>query len=57
MKGKVTKMTDYRLKQRKILEQLCVWRRLSVEEQMRFNTAATEIQVDNLMTTYRRKYM
>ena len=50
-------MTDYRLKQRKILEQLCVWKKLSNAEQTRFNNASTEIQVDNLMTTYRRKYM
>lgn len=50
-------MTEYIKQQKKILKQMCVWGRIPKEEKQRFKTCTNEIQADNMMTTFRRKYL
>ena len=47
----------YRDEARRVLKDLCIYRKLTPEERDAFNNAKTEIQIDNLLTTFRRKYL
>lgn len=50
-------MKEYIKEQTKILKQMCVWGQIPKEEKQRFKNCANEIQADNMMTTFRHKYL
>lgn len=50
-------MAMYISEQKSVLKQLRVWHKLSADEKKKFAECKTYIQVDNLMVTFRRKYM
>lgn len=48
---------SYKREAREILKDLCVYDKLTDEEREAFRNATTEIQVDNLLVSFRRKYL
>ena len=48
---------DYRDAARRILKDLHVYRKLTYEDREAFDNATTEIQIDNLLAAFRRKYL
>lgn len=52
-----TTFADYLKEQKQVLKDLHIWRKLSAEEQMNFRSCTTEIQVDNKMRGFIRKYL
>ena len=51
------KMESYIAIQRDILSDLRIWCKLTRAEKEAFKSSKSEIQVDNFMTTFRRKYL
>ena len=50
-------MEQYIKEKVKILKQLHIWGKISKEEKARLNACTNEIQVDNMMGMFRRKYL
>ncbi len=50
-------LKHYKAIRRGILSSLQIWRKLTDEEKKQFNDCKNEIQVDNMMTMFRRKYL
>ena len=50
-------LEDYIMEHIDILDDLSIWRRLSTEEKQKFVSCTTEMQVDNLMHSFRDKYI
>lgn len=50
-------ITDYILAHRRMLTDMQIWKRLSSDEKQQFKACITEIQVDNMMTKFRRYYL
>lgn len=51
------KMESYIAIRRGILSDLRIWCKLTRAEKEAFKSSKSEIQVDNFMTTFRRKYL
>lgn len=52
-----TTLKEYIAEHRQILKDLCIWKHLTEEEKTQFKACTTEVQVDNLMASFRRKYL
>ena len=50
-------MKEYIKEQKQKLKQMCVWGQIPKEEKQRFKSCENEIQVDNMMTMFRHKYL
>lgn len=50
-------LKDYIDEHREMLEDMCIWEKLSADEQAEFDTCKTELRVDNKMRAYIRKYL
>ena len=50
-------MKEYIKQQKQILKQMCVWSQIPKEEKQRFQNCENEIQADNMMATFRHKYL
>ena len=48
---------QYMKKRIEILKQLCIWDKLSFDEQCEFKSCTDDRQIDNLMGEFRRKYL
>lgn len=50
-------MKKYIAQQKRILKQMNIWSVIPKEEKQRFKNAQNEIQADNMMHTFRNKYL
>ena len=50
-------MEQYIKEKIKILKELHIWGKISKEEKAQLNACTTEIQADNMMGMFRRKYV
>lgn len=50
-------ITDYIEEREEMLKDFRIWKKLSAEEQMSLRSCTTEIQVDNKMKGFIRKYL
>ena len=50
-------MKEYIKQQTKILKEMHIWGSIPKEEKQRFKSSSNEIQADNMMATFRHKYL
>lgn len=52
-----TTLEEYIDSRREMLDDMCIWEKLSADEQAEFDTCKTELGVDNKMKAFIRKYL
>ena len=55
--GKTRTIKEYIRKRITTLKQMCIWDKLSFDDQINFRSCTDDTQVDNLMGEFRRKYL